>query len=251
MIDLIQVQRDVFGLLMSAPQLATVNLVEERQFIVQSEIEMDAVWQTVRNGRSGCGILIEEPDVISDSPNVSGPVQSVELSFVCFQNGDAAFGDLGSGLFAAQMEQFILDILHQQCFTKWGTIQVQRNFSSPARDYPGINARRVKLVVTPKGTAQTPRTAIVTVTVAGGNATLACATAGSAIYYTLDGSFPSNPAVAIKPLSVTDATPAGEPVNPNSTLYAAPFAAPSGTLIRAAAWLAGYNAGQIIDFTVP
>ena len=251
MIDLIQVQDDVFGLLMSAPQLATVNIVEERQFIVAQEVQMDAVWQTVRKGKSGNGILIEEPDVISDSPNVSGPVQSVELSFVCFQNGDAAFTSMGSGLFASEMEQFILDILHQQCFTRWGTITVQRNFSSPARDYPGINARRVKLIVTPKGTPQTPRTAIVTVTMAGGNATLACATAGASIYYTLDGSFPSNPAVAIPPLSVTDATPTGSPLNPNSTLYTAPFAAPSGTLIRAAAWLAGYNAGQIIDFTAP
>ncbi len=38
MINLLQIQNDIFGLLMSAPQLATVNIVLERKFIMQSEL---------------------------------------------------------------------------------------------------------------------------------------------------------------------------------------------------------------------
>jgi hypothetical protein len=273
MIDLIQVQKDLYGLLMSAPQLATVNIVEERKFIMESQIEMDAIWQTQRPlsgiNYSGNGLLIEVPDIICDSDGVSGPPQQVELSFVSFQNGDGAFikqtaggglvgdGDTpsfpiaGGGLFAEQIEQHLIDIVHLLTLGGIGTMKVVARFSSPARDYPGINARRTKIIMTPKQTAQTLRTATIQNSIAGGSMTLTCATPGAAIYYTLDGSFPSNPTIAIKPLSVTAATPNGEPVNPNSNLYVAPFAVQSGQCVRAAAYLNGYNPGQIIKINVP
>jgi len=244
-IDLIQIQNDVFGLLMSAPQLAVVNIVNERKFIMQQEIEVDAIWQTLRNGKSGCGILVEQPDVITDSPNVTGPPQSVQLSFVCFQNGDAAFTDMGSGLFAEQMEQFVIDALHLQNIGGLGSLVVRGNFSSPARDYPGINARRMRVSMTPFNTNQTQRTAPVVATVAAYICTLTCSTAGAVIYYTLDGSFPGNTSVAIDPLSVSVASP-GTPINPNSILYTAPFAVASGQVLRAAAYAPAMNPGQIL-----
>jgi hypothetical protein len=261
MIDLIQVQKDLYGLLMSAPQLATVNIVEERKSMIDSTVEIDAIWQTLRplNGTNYCGngLLIEVPDIICDSDGVSGPPQQVELSFVSFQNGDGAFipatpgAPAGGGLFAEQIEQFLIDIVHLLTLGGIGTMKVVSRFSSPARDYPGINARRTKIIMTPKQTAQTVRTALVTVSIVDNLATLATATPGASIYYTLDGSFPSNSTIAIKPLSVTPATPNGEPVNPNSTLYAAPFAVQSGQCIRAAAYLNGYNPGQIVKIPIP
>ena len=258
MIDLIQIQKDLYGLLMSAPQLATVNIVEERKFIVDQQIQVDAIWQTIRNGASGDGLLIEMPDVICDSNGVSGPPQIVVLSFVSFQNGDAAFtpatpgAPAGGGLFAEQIEQYLIDILHLLTLGGIGTMQVTGHFSEPARDYAGLNARRTKINITPSAKPQqTPRTSIVTVSINAGMATLATATAGAAIYYTLDGSFPSNPNIAILPLTVTPATPDGEPVNASSTLYAAPFAIASGQMIRATAYLNGYNPGQIINVIAP
>lgn len=258
MIDLIQVQDDLFGLLMSAPQLRTVNIVEERKFIMDAQLDLDAIWQTFRNNVNGDGLLIEVPDVLCDSDGVSGPPQSVELSFVNFQNGDAAFnppdadGNFGGGgLFAEQIEQFLVDLLHLQHIGGLGTIRVVGRFSSPARDYPGINARRTKLTVTPKQTRQTLRTAPISAAVNAGQLTLACATPGARIYYTLDGSFPSDPTVAVLPLTVTPQNPKGNPVNPNSTLYAAPVAVQSGTRVRAAAYAPQFNPGEILNYHVP
>ena len=236
---------------MSAPQLATVNIVLERKFIMAQEIQMDAVWQTVRNGKSGCGILVEQPDVVCDSPNVSGPPQSVQLSFVCFQNGDAAFSSMGSGFFAEEVEQFIIDALHLQSIAGLGALQVKGTFSSPARDYPGINARRMRVSMTPFNTAQTPRTGPVVVAIANHVCTLGCSTAAANIYYTLDGSFPSNTTVAVDPISVTDAAPNGTPINANSLLYTAPFAVASGQILRAAAYAPGFNPGQILSQPIP
>ena len=253
MIDLIQVQDDLYGILMSAPQLASVNIVEERKFLVNSEIEIEAIWQTMRNGFSGDGLLIEIPDIISDSDGVTGPPQQVELSFVSFQNGDAAFipptavagppaSTLGGGgLYAEQIEQHLVDILHLLNIGGIGTMRVTGRFSTPARDYAGINARRTKIIMTPKQTAQSARVALPIIAVAMGNCTITCATAGAAIYYTLDGSFPSNPSIAVDPLR-------NVPINANSRLYTAPFAVTAGQLIRAAAYLIGNNISPIARY---
>src|SRR5580704_13059882 len=146
MIDLIQVQDDLYGILMSAPQLATVNIVEERKSLLNSEIRIDAIWQTVRYGCSGNGLLIEIPDILCDSESVTGPPQQVELSFVSFQNGDVVFippsvnaptgvSVAGSGLFAEQIEQYLVDILHLLNIGGIGTMRVTGRFSSPAREY--------------------------------------------------------------------------------------------------------------------
>ena len=250
MIDLIQLQEDLYGLLMSAPQLATVNIVQERKFILDQQLQVDAIWQTLRNGCQGCGILIEMPSVEVDSNNVSGPPQTVELSFVSFQNGDTAFipsgpgGPAGAGLFAEQIEQFLVDILHLQNLQGIGTMTARGAFSSPARDYPLINARRTKFVCTPKQTAQTPRTAAVQVSINTGLATLSSTTPGAAIWYTMDGSFPSNNAVALDPLS-------HQPVNPGSQEYTSPIPVATGQTLRAAAYANGLNLGPVLLFTVP
>ena len=250
MIDLVQLQDDLYGLLMSAPQLASVNIVEERVFLIEHQLRTDAIWQTIRNGRQGCGLLIEMPGVHVDSGNVSGPPQVVELSFVSFQDGDMAFipahpgGPSGSGLFAEQIEQFLIDLLHLQYLQGVGTLTVEGAFSSAARDYPLVHARRTKLSCTPKQTAQTPRTAAVQVSLNAGLAALACSTMGATLWYTLDGSFPCNAAVAVDPLT-------GLPVNGNATPYSAPFAIQSGQVIRAAAYQPGLNIGPVTLFTVP
>lgn len=251
MINLEQIQQDVFGLLMSAPQLATVNIVLEKKFIVQSQIEMDSIWTVQRNGKSGCGILIEVPQIESAGNNMSGPPQNVILTLVSFQNGDAAFTDeLGSGLFAEEVEQFVLDALHLQCFGALGTIQADGKLSEPAREYEGINARRLTLKVKPIASRQTPRTAAIQMDTGDLTAvTLSCATPGSVIYYTLDGSFPSNPEIAkvILDNSTVGPIPA---INPQATLYTGPFAAQSGQVLRAAAYADGFNPGEIRSVTI-
>jgi hypothetical protein len=51
---------------MSAPQLARVNLIEERKFMVDSALQIDAIWQTIRNGCPGDGLLIGIPEILCD-----------------------------------------------------------------------------------------------------------------------------------------------------------------------------------------
>lgn len=78
-------------------------------------------------------------------------------------------------------------------------------------------------VTTQGGLSQTiPQVAPVVLDASTPTATATCATPGAAIFYTLDGTFPS-------------------PRNPSSILYLTPFTPDLGTVIKAAAWLAGYN----------
>jgi len=241
MIDLVQLQNDTFGLLMSAPALNTVNIVRERTMITKSEVELDAVWQTVRNGRSGNGVLIEEIKAVVNSPNVTGPPQDFVLGFVCFQNGDAAFTpESGSGFFAQNLAQTVQDILHRQNIAGIGTLQGVG--TAPAKDYDFINAIRVTLKIIGSASAQTPRCTPVIITNNAGSVTLTNATAGSSIYYTLDGSTPMDPTMTEIITGV---------VNPNATLYTAPFAVTAGQRLRAVAQAFGYNACEITNYLVP
>ena len=76
--------------------------------------------------------------------------------------------------------------------------------------------------------------AAVTWVSAGGQTTLAGATAGAAIFYTIDGTTPM-------PLTA----------NGPGALYTAPVAFASGTVVKARAFLAGYLYSDILTFTAP
>lgn len=75
--------------------------------------------------------------------------------------------------------------------------------------------------------ATLPKVATPTASASAGNLTLACATAGAAIFYTTDGSAPAPR---------------------NGTLYTAPFAS-SGQTVRTRAFLAGYLNSDFVKTT--
>ncbi len=237
MIDLVQLQNDLHGLLLSAPALNSVNIVLERKFLVQSEVELDAIWSTVRNGRSGNGLLIEMPRAKVNSPSIQDMPQDITLGVVAFQNGDAAFTpETGSGHFAENLAQLALSILHLQAII--GVGQLQGVGHEPARDYEFINAERATLRISGVRTPATPRCAAVQYTLDTGMVTLACATTGAKIFYTTDGSTPISP-------TLEDSL--GRIVNPQAHLYTAPFAVNSGDRVRAVAQAFAYNASEILN----
>lgn len=244
MMDLVQLQADLLGLLMSAPALANVNVVSERKFLVQSEINFDTLWTTPRNGRSGTGILIEMPSIEVPGKQTPGPTQNLRPTFVVFQNGDAALEPTtGSGLAAETICQLVLDTLHMQELQGIGTLYAIDRAVEPAREYEFVHAYRVALFLKSAASNQTQRTAPVVLTIDYGNAYLACATADAEIWYTLDGSFPTH-SRAVEPVSDTT-------LNPSAKLYTGPFPATSGQTLRAAAYADGFNPGQILNTTIP
>jgi hypothetical protein len=237
MIDLLQLQNDVYGLLLSTDALQTVNIVQERRFMLDAQVELDAIWMTPRNGGSGTGILCELPSVDVTGGN-SLPAMMVRVPFVCLQNGDAALTpETGSGLTAETLVQLVLNTLQHQELKGIGTLYAEARAIEPAREFEFINAYRVSFVLQRQQTRQTPRCAPVTITNNAGVITLACATADAEIFYTLDGSTPVR-ATALDPITAA-------PINPLSQAYVAPFAVVSGHRVRAVAFAPGYIASQI------
>lgn len=244
MIDLVQLQADLLGLLMSAPALANVNVVSERKFLVQSEINFDTLWTTPRNGRSGTGILIEMPSIEAPGKQTPGPTQNLRPTFVVFQNGDAALEPTtGSGLAAETICQLVLDTLHMQELQGIGTLYANDRAVEPAREYEFVHAYRVALFLKSAASNQTQRTAPVVMSSNGVTATLSCATPDAEIWFTLDGSMPTH-SRAVDP--VTD-----QLINLSTQLYTGEFSVTPGMIVRAAAYADGFNPGQILNTTIP
>ena len=238
--DLVQLQTDLTQGLLAEPALQFINVVQYRKLRLQSEIDWSAVYARPRNGRAGCGVLVEMPAFEVWHPNVPGPVGNLVLSCVVLEepnlNNDPA---TGTGLSAEAVSQFILNSSHQWEIGGAGVLSAVREAirglwrtedlrsalaKSSLRDaiwdalrFEGLVAYRVKLSLQ-AAPPLTPRVAAPLASVTGGQLNLACATANAQLYYTLDGTFPGA-------------------ANPTAALYTSPLPVPpSGTLLRAAAY---------------
>ncbi|SPE62804.1 hypothetical protein SBV1_900025 [Verrucomicrobia bacterium] len=226
--DFTQLQDDLCQALLSADALANINIVSYYKLRLQSEIDFSSIWLNPRNGRSGCGILVQMPSFEVHSPNVSGPIGDIVHSLTVIEDPMLNFCPAtGTLLSAYQVAQIVLDILHLWSNGGSGQVYAATRAIEEAKNFPGPFALTVKLNQK-EARQQTPRCALPILSQAAGLVTLSCVTAGSAIYYTLDGTFPG-------------------PSNPGAQKYAAPFPTPTGKPIRYAAWAPGSN-GSAVGF---
>lgn len=219
MTDYVQLQSDLYHLLLSAENLRTVNIVSFRKLRMSSEVEFSTLWQAPRNGCAGAGVLVHMPEVETMHGNLPGPefVTTVPLSVVEEPNQNFAPG--GSYLSAEEIAQRVAELLHGYAAGVWGgALYAKGPVIQPDSEFPaGLLAYRVQLHLRLMRT-QVARVATPTISQGeGGAVTLACGTSGASIYYTTDGSFPG-------------------PGNAAATLYAEPFTAEVGTRLRFGAY---------------
>ena len=240
--DLVRLQEDLAQGLLSEPALACIQIVSYRKLRLRSEIDWSAVYTTPRQGRAGCGVVVEMPSFEVLHPGVPGPVGNLVLSFVVVEEPNLNLEPAtGTGLSAETVAQFILDSSHQweiggvgvMSAVKeairglWRTEDVRgmvgqsslREVVWDAQRYHGLVAYRVKLQMQAAG-VPLPRVATPIAQASGAVITLSCATEGADIYYTLDAGFPG-------------------PGNEGAVKYQGPFAA-TGARLRYAAYQAGW-----------
>jgi hypothetical protein len=232
MTDYVQLQADIYHLLLSADTLADVNVVQFRKLRIDSQADVSTLWQMPRNGKAGIGILVEMPEVETAHANLPGPefVTSLPLSVVEEPNLNFAPG--GSYLSAEEVAQRVAELLHGYQGGAWGgQLHAKGAIVSPDATWPeGLLAYKVTLHLR-LTRDQVARVATPTAAAVGTTVTLACDTAGAALYYTLDGSFPG----------------AG---NPAALPYSAPFAATVGQTLRFAAYKSGLLPSQALEATI-
>lgn len=230
MINLVKLQQDWALKLLSEPALARINVVQLRQMVVESRIDVRLITRTARNGRSGCGIIVEMPTFSVPSASAPGPAGAFDLTFLVVEspvvNHAAATGTLQS---AEEVAMILLDLGHRFFVRDTAEFSAARQAMEPAEADPGHVAYRVRLsflhTPTPSARVATPDIAE-----AGGVVTLTCATADADIYLTTDDSFPG-------------------PGNPVAALYAGPVPVEWGTILRVAAYKDGL-AGSDVDRVV-
>jgi hypothetical protein len=248
MFDPVQVQYDLTGLLLCYAPLAAVQVKCYRRMRLARELDYRTALCTPRDpvlNQAGAGVFVMQPKAMDRQPDVTGPVLDWYFPVNCVEmpavnmvpppvnpDGTPTGAPGGTMVQAEQLGQMVMDCLHLYGDDGVGTFNLDGMAYGPmsGRDLlPGCAGFQVSVHVLGKA-SQTPRCSVVQVSVAGHVATLSCATAGSTVYYTLDGSFPGTPAVQAASREIL-----------TSQAYTAPFAVSAGQTLRCIAWAPGYN----------
>lgn len=243
---LLQLQDDVYGLLMSAVELRQVNIIQWRRLRVDPAVEWNTVWQVPRVDRSGAGIVIWMPQLRTEHQNLPGGERvTLGVTVVEEPNLNSA-PETGTLLSAEDLALRVKDLLHAHCF--WGLAEMVSSAQAITEDndFPELLAYRCNFeMVLARGT--TPRCDAPTAS--GGGSVLNLSngphTPNADIYYTLDGSYPCHP---------DHARGAGghNVINPASQLYANGIIIPSGAslTVRAVAYQFGFHPSFPSQFNV-
>ncbi len=213
-----------YGLL-SCDLFASLNVVLERKFQMEQEVQRDAIWMTQRGGCTGAGAFVEMPAIRVDKPN--SQVNDLVGGVVIFEERNTNLtAGVGTQVSSEQWAATVAEFMRGWILGQAGGLVIEPAAVSPANDfmsmYPGIICYRASVRQRLSRTI-IPRCDNVVVTDDGGlNVTLAngALSPDADIYCTFDGSFPGQ-------------------ANPAAALYAAPFPVPSGSVVQAAAYKAG------------
>lgn len=209
--------------------LSTTDAIGSASTANTAEVQQEEFWRVKKDGtKSGLGVLVAVPELRVPYPNLPGPQYEARIRVRVAEQplvSEAADGlnPAGAGKSAGLAASKVAAALHQWAPNGWMQTHLREQAIVPVAENKVVRIYDVWLWTTlPQ--AQESRTVRPTITVAGGNASIACAEAAD-IYYTVDGGFPSQQAGA--------------------TLYAAPFAVAAGTTIRAAAYASGKEGSDV------
>lgn len=234
-ISIALLQEDIGFKLNSEAFFANINVQLERKELYSSEVAVATVWETVKGGASGVGVIVAMPKVNVQAPD--GPIE-----FVCRQmitvleepNINQTTGT-GTQIFAEDIGVYIAQLLHEFGLAQNITLYADGETMVPNREYKDIRGVDVHLnyKFTP---GELNACATVPISFAPGSGayqvTLSCATSGATILYTTDGSFPGA-------------------ANGAAQTYNGQFNVPYGTQVRAAAYKTGLVGSAVWTETAP
>lgn len=231
MIDVVQIQDDLVGVLGSYDGLASVNIKSYRRMRMENEINFRTIVETKRAGKCGAGVLVCQPLATNPRPGVTGPVLGWTFPVIVIEQADINMHpQVGTLLSAEEIAQFVLDAVHLHADVRYGTLAAAANAIAEEKEFvfDGCIGYRLNFNLTAGKTTQTARLGPVTISVATGACTLTGPT-GAQVWYTTDGSYPGRDVAG----------------NAASHLYSGAFAVSSGDKVRAAAYMDGYNQGAV------
>ena len=205
-------QDDFYGRLSADPFFADIPVLLQKKGDITSDTEIAMNTLNAKTGKRGAVVIVLQPELVMAEPDAPGPeyfiIMAVQVFVTRADNDDP---NTGTGKSAELICKRIRVLMHHYGPGDGTVYSFQRRAVDqdwqPRCGLPLIDA------VPDGGNSQV---------------TLTTATAGAAIYYTTDGSYPSS-------------------TNTAATLYAGPFVVNAGnsTLLRCAAELANYQQSMV------
>jgi hypothetical protein len=216
-----QLQQQCADRLQSDPAFADVRVLTERIADIESEIERGLGPLNEQGGKTGLVAILLTPTASVNFENVFGPFfDEIKIVVRVIENVPINQDpNSGTNFPAADAAEKICSLLHHfQPDSANGPVLAQTPAISLGND---PNHLSYDCMFKTSGGLATilPQAATPAFSNASGTYTLTCATAGAAMFYTLDGSNPSPR---------------------NGTFYTAPFTPGAGLTLKARAFLAGY-----------
>ena len=226
--DMLQLQSDVASALASCDIFDPVHVVERRKKRLQSELDFVGFLSSpkpAKGGRAGVLLSVEMPVFTVPDPNVSGPQKLMVLSVLVLEHDGVNYAEGGTRVPAETWANLVLDFLHHWMPRDSVAITADDAAIVPATDFRQLIGYLVTVRL-PRFRSAVTRTKVAAMVQAGASVTFTnhADNALAEVWYTLDGSFPSD-----------------KSRNPGSTSsrYSAPFAVTAGKEMRWAAYVSG------------
>lgn len=234
---LTDLQRDVAARVAADEVLANVAVITEFKGDILTDVQQGLGILAGRNGKVGACIIVLQTTAKLASVEIKGAVLSPETRFRVLEDPTINLGSSGTTVPALTIARRLVRLFHLWCPRPNADILIaQEPPIEPVQDEQAPVAYECGFLSTESGYDPLEYVSTPSISPNGGAApqtvTLACATAGAAIYYTLDGSLPWSG-------------------NSSAVLYSAPFAVNAAATLRAGAFKTGFVASDLnaADYT--
>lgn len=145
-----------------------------------------------KNGKAGLACVVMLPDVKGESVNSAAPAMQLTIKVRIIENRMTNEGVDGTGITASKLSLHVVQVLNRRAFR--GGNPLYADLKGMVQEIPlpdDEKAHECAFIqnVTPDVLR---KVATPTAAWADGHLTLSCTTAGAAIYYTVDGSYPGS-----------------------------------------------------------
>lgn len=210
---------------------ADIKLLQEEKGVTEADIDLALGTLTATGGKLGACAVVLAPVLTSKNPNAPSPMYDIEFAVQVIEQPLLNRSDSGTGKTCTAMAQRVRQLFHHfysGAKTIYRFSRMELIPQDPGRTSYGVTFARES------GDPHLPRVATPQAAASGTNPitlTLTCATAGAAIYYTLDGSYPSAR-------------------NAAAILYAAPFEVADPGIVCIGAQAPGYLPSSLNQLTI-
>lgn len=224
------IEADIHGILSAAPELALAKILRADAGLTEADVAQALVTLT-GSEKIGLGIVILPAEVTGAERNLPGLPVRVMASVQIIEAVLINRGATGTGIKASVAALRVLDALHQLRIGN-RCLYADKNPIEAVSMKNGFVGYTVTVFSESNGGSGTGRVRDLEFALdLSGDLTIATATAGAAIYYTTDGSFPG-------------------PSNAAAILYSAPITITDGMTLRAAAYLSPLNPSDISEVLI-